>query len=132
MDKLRLIMDCDCTMGVPGCDVDDGLALLYEKNDAISRFLLNELEYWFDLSQREWNLDGMVNWDVMAAAQLIHPEYFDMKQCVITPTEESLKTGLLLGGGKPRQSLLPEIADGEKYVKHIYDTYFNARVLENP
>ena len=23
MDKLRLIMDCDCTMGVPGCDVDD-------------------------------------------------------------------------------------------------------------
>ena len=37
-----------------------------------------------------------------------------------------------LGGGKPRQSLLPEIADGEKYVKHIYYTYFNARVLENP
>lgn len=29
MDKLRLIMDCDCTMGVPGCDVDDSLALLY-------------------------------------------------------------------------------------------------------
>ena len=27
MDKLRLIMDCDCTMGVPGCDVDDSLAL---------------------------------------------------------------------------------------------------------
>ena len=29
MDKLRLIMDCDCTMGVPGCDVGDSLALLY-------------------------------------------------------------------------------------------------------
>ena len=29
MDKLRMIMDCDCTMGVPGCDVDDSLALLY-------------------------------------------------------------------------------------------------------
>lgn len=29
MDKLRLIIDCDCTMGVPGCDVDDSLALLY-------------------------------------------------------------------------------------------------------
>lgn len=29
MDKLRLIMDCDCTMGVPGCDMDDSLALLY-------------------------------------------------------------------------------------------------------
>ena len=29
MEKLKLIMDCDCTMGVPGCDADDGLALLY-------------------------------------------------------------------------------------------------------
>ena len=37
-----------------------------------------------------------------------------------------------MGGGKPRQSLLPEIADGEMYVKHIYDTYFNALVLKNP
>ena len=27
--KIPLIFDCDNTMGVPGCDVDDGLTLLY-------------------------------------------------------------------------------------------------------
>ena len=27
--KKRIVFDCDCTMGVEGCDVDDGLALLY-------------------------------------------------------------------------------------------------------
>lgn len=27
--KKRIVFDCDCTMGVAGCDVDDGLALLY-------------------------------------------------------------------------------------------------------
>ena len=29
MRKIPLILDCDNTMGVPGCDVDDGLTLLY-------------------------------------------------------------------------------------------------------
>ena len=29
MKKIPVILDCDNTMGVPGCDVDDGLALLY-------------------------------------------------------------------------------------------------------
>ena len=28
-DRVPLILDCDNTMGVPGRDVDDGLALLY-------------------------------------------------------------------------------------------------------
>ena len=29
MNKMPVILDCDNTMGVPGCDVDDGLTLLY-------------------------------------------------------------------------------------------------------
>ena len=29
MSKIPVILDCDNTMGVPGCDVDDGLTLLY-------------------------------------------------------------------------------------------------------
>ena len=27
--KIPLIIDCDCTLGIPGCDVDDGTAILY-------------------------------------------------------------------------------------------------------
>lgn len=104
---------------------------LREKNTRLSGFLLGELEYWFDISEKEWNLDGMVNWDVMAAAQLIHPEYFHMKRGEITPTPESLKTGMLYGGGEKRAVLLPEIANGEKYIDHIYETYFSARVLDS-
>ena len=29
MNKIPVILDCDNTLGVPGCDVDDGLTLLY-------------------------------------------------------------------------------------------------------
>ena len=25
----KIVYDCDLTLGVPGCDVDDGLALMY-------------------------------------------------------------------------------------------------------
>ena len=28
-ERIPVILDCDNTMGIPGCDVDDGLALLY-------------------------------------------------------------------------------------------------------
>ena len=28
-EHIPVILDCDNTMGIPGCDVDDGLALLY-------------------------------------------------------------------------------------------------------
>lgn len=29
----KIIHDCDCTFGINGCDVDDGLALLYLLGD---------------------------------------------------------------------------------------------------
>lgn len=29
MNRKRIVFDCDCTFGVPKCDVDDGLALMY-------------------------------------------------------------------------------------------------------
>ena len=29
MERIPVILDCDNTMGIPGCDVDDGLTLLY-------------------------------------------------------------------------------------------------------
>ena len=29
MNKKKVIFDCDCTYGVKGCDVDDGMALMY-------------------------------------------------------------------------------------------------------
>ena len=28
-DKIPVVVDCDNTLGIPGCDVDDGTALIY-------------------------------------------------------------------------------------------------------
>ena len=35
----KIILDCDCTFGIPGCDVDDGLALLYLLGDPDAQVL---------------------------------------------------------------------------------------------
>ena len=96
----------------------------------LADFLKKELSYWYDLNEKNWNLDGIVNWDVMAAVQLIHPEFFDRKPSTISPDEESFHTGLLLAGGVPVSACLPEIRNREAYVDHVYEHYFSARVFE--
>lgn len=94
----------------------------------LSDYLRSTLKYWYDINQSHWNLDGIINWDVMAAAQLVHPELFTLEQTVITPSPESLKAGLLSGGGSPVAVVLPVIRDKKEYTSHVYDTYFSAVV----
>lgn len=104
------------------------LAILEESDRPIARYLASHLTYWFDLNETDWDLSGIVNWDVMAAAQLIHPEYFEMNRQIISPSLISLKTGRLIGDGDARSIFLPRITDQSAYVRHIYSTYLSAQV----
>jgi len=97
---------------------------------AMSDFLREEIQYWYDHNREHWNLEGFVNWDVMAAVQLIHPEYFNFKETIITPTHESMKNGNLNGLGPEIKCFLPEITDPAAYTEHVYQIYFNAKILE--
>lgn len=102
--------------------------ILHADPKSISRYLEEHLAYWFELNERDWDLNGLINWDVMAAAQLIHPEYFDMTVQTITPSEHSLKTGWLTGDGDPVSICLPQIREQSAYVRHVYSTYLSAQV----
>lgn len=95
----------------------------------LADFLRGELEYWYDLHNSYWNLDGIVNWDVMAAVQLIHPEYFDLNESEITPDEETFNKGMLLGTGPAIRACLPVIKNRAEYVQHVYSRYFAAKVF---
>ena len=95
----------------------------------LADYLKQELDYWYELNETHWNLDGIVNWDVMAAVQLLHPEFFDMNETLISPDEDSFHSGLLLANGQPIKACLPKIVDKEKYVEHVYNTYFAAKVF---
>ena len=95
----------------------------------LADFLKGELEYWYDLHDSYWNLDGIVNWDVMAAVQLLHPEYFDLNETEISPDEETFDKGMLVGKGPAVKACLPVIRNRAEYVQHVYSRYFAAKVF---
>lgn len=105
------------------------LAALREKGGKLGTYLEEQIGYWFDVYEKNWGLSGFVNWDVMAAVQLLHPEFLRMAEGEISPTEESLKSGMLHGGGESCRVYLPETADQEAYFRHVYDIWFSARVM---
>lgn len=73
----NIIFDCDNTMGINGCDVDDGLALLYLLGkEPIARYIAEESSYWFNHMMSFFEMDGFYNWDVVAAAYLANPLLF--------------------------------------------------------
>ena len=101
-----------------------------EKNPGrLADYLRSELDYWYDIHESHWNLDGIINWDVMAAVQLVHPEYFDLNETEISPHEDSFHTGLLLAEGPALRACLPVIKDREEYIRHVYGRYFSAKVF---
>lgn len=104
------------------------LNILHNSSRPIAHYLEQHLTYWFDLNESDWDISGIINWDVMAAAQLLHPEYFDMITEPLTPSSLSMQKGWLKGDGEEVSVILPRIKDQGIYVKHIYDTYLSAQV----
>ena len=86
-------------------------------------------KYYYDVYEKNWNLSGFVNWDVMAAVQLLHPEYFDLNKTVISPDEDTFNTGMLLGKGPERKASLPKIKNMADYIAHVYERYLAAKIF---
>lgn len=104
------------------------LAALADSPSPVGPYLADVLADWYAYNGAHWNLDGMLSWDAMAAAQLVHPEFFDLTRTVITPTPESLVKGLLLGGGPEIQVQLPAIRDPDQYRRHVCETCCAANI----
>ena len=106
----------------------EGLEELAESGSPVGVYLADALADWYGHNAVHWNLDGIVNWDVMAAVQLVRPELFDLNDTVITPTPESLSQGMLAGGGPAIPVQLPVILDPDQYRRHVYETYCAAKI----
>lgn len=106
----------------------EGLEELAESGSPVGVYLADALADWYGHNAVHWNLDGIVNWDVMAAAQLICPELFDLSDTVITPTPESMAWGMLLGDGPAIPVQLPVIRDPEQYRRRVWETCLAARI----
>lgn len=90
---------------------------------ALKDFMVEETRPWYEEHRERWPNIGHVNWDMLAAVALIHPEVITLKEATISPSLESLKSGCLNGGDKKIQIRIPTITDRNAFKRHVYDTY---------
>ena len=61
----------------------------------IVKFIRATTDYWFDDNDDVYGIKGFYNWDITAAAYLLHPELFEDVMTCCRITEEKLVTGFL-------------------------------------
>ncbi len=86
-------------------------------------WLHGHIAAWFDLMQRQYGGGGTYKWDVLAAAQLLEPEWFYDAAGDISPSLQSLQSGGLLGEGPPLRVRLPRVKNPEAFKEHVYSCY---------
>lgn len=95
---------------------------LKDGND-FEKWLYKESQYWFDREKDVFDNHGIYIWDILSAAALLNPDIFTMETLEISPDEESMKTGMLLGKGNKREVIIPKIKDVDEYMEHVYERY---------
>ena len=103
-----------------------------ESRDVV-RFIKKETDYWFDNNMDVYGIPGYYNWDVIAAAYMMHPELFKVDKTDFILSVEALKKGRLTtseGSEKNCTLEIPVIGEETRFRRNIYDTWLNVRFGE--
>ncbi|NLK42804.1 MAG: nucleoside hydrolase [Tissierellia bacterium] len=87
------------------------------------KWLYRNSLYWFDREKCYFENHGIYIWDILAAAALLNPSLFIENMVEVSPDEESMKSGLLLGKGEKRKVVIPKIKDVDMYIEHVYEQF---------
>jgi len=102
-----------------------------DENKSVVKFIKNETDYWFDNNMDVYGIPGYYNWDVIAAAYMMHPELFQVERREFLLSAEDLKTGKLtiINEEMEKNCILeiPVISDETKFRRNIYDTWLNVK-----
>ena len=100
-----------------------------DESKPVVKFIKKETDYWFDNNMDEYGIPGYYNWDVIAAAYMIHPELFQMEKIDFSLSVEDLNDGKLtmIEKGKEKNCTLeiPVIGEESRFRRNIYDTWKN-------
>lgn len=93
------------------------------KGNDFEKWLYEESLYWFDREKNVFENDGIYIWDILSAAALLNPQLFIGSTVEISPDEESMKSGMLIGNGNKRKIVVPKIKNVDNYIEHVYEQY---------
>ena len=102
---------------------------LFTREEGIAKYIRERTDYWFGYNEEDYGIGGFYNWDVTAAAYLMHPELFTDVKGRYDFSEKDLCTGYLRKDIKGAwQCNLPEIRDEKEFKRNIYDTWMNVEM----
>lgn len=93
---------------------------------------------WFDQMRQQYSWDGWTCWDVVAAAHLAHPEFFNNCETNVLLSEHNFNTGFLetndatqVCSSLPNENLnatfksinLPKIKDANQFKEHVINNW---------
>lgn len=103
-----------------------------DQSQEVVRLIKNETDYWFDNNMDEYGIPGYYNWDVIAAAYMMHPELFITEKKAFRLSKEALTRGRLTFPSETEeencQLEIPVIADAETFTNNIYGTWMNVSI----
>lgn len=100
--------------------------ILFGTERTIAKYIREETDYYFKYNEEGYGIDGFYNWDVTAAAYLMHPELFEEKSTSMNISAEDLKNGYLREAEENNCVLnLPVIGEEKKFRDNIYNTWMN-------
>lgn len=68
---------------------------LLSRPSAIFSYLQNQCDQWFTQFSSDYNNEGVIIWDLVAAMYCSHPQLFECQDCFISPSIRDLKEGFL-------------------------------------
>lgn len=102
---------------------------LAKRKEPIARFISKETDYWFVDNEIDYGIGGFYNWDVTAAAYLMHSELFCEHRADYYLSAEDLEYGFLRQeeGGDVTLNL-PEIKEAKSFTENIYSHWLNVTI----
>lgn len=102
---------------------------LFAEKDGISKYIRERTDDWFRYNEEGYGINGFYNWDVTAAAYLMHPELFEDFRGSFAFSQEDLRTGYLRRDAEGAwQCNLPQIREERAFKRNIYDTWMNVEI----
>lgn len=99
---------------------------LYATKTPVGNYIRDRADLYEGLNEAVFGIEGFYNWDVLSAAYLCHPEYFEDRVDTYHLLEADLGTGFLRKDEAGDTVLnLPEIRDPEAFKQHIYKTWLS-------
>jgi purine nucleosidase len=104
----------------------DFIHRLIRNRSSIGRYMVDRSTSWLEYTMLHQKSNGFYLWDLVAAAYLANPQFFEDQQQIISLSTKTIGKGLLRPTDNRQEGQtinLPTLRDSDAFVEDIYNTW---------